>query len=289
MPHLQKIAKSAFYEVTCVLDDFAKLDDYTRLEQISPNEKTPERLPHHQCLYKVRHILYGIISSISFMQLSILHIQRRNNKQYFSQYDYRELSVFKYHYYVFIHAVSTLRELHFKLVIELCDIKNCAKKSKWKNIQSHLNKHGEVDIIRLLECLFASNKHLEDKRNIASHEGLLAISELEHFHLTDVYANFKNFLKNRPLSSPAKYTEGTKENTNLLQKTKKLFISDLNAFIDKSTDDTLRMFELLLPKLLNKMDKTFIRNHWQDFSNLNMKSVNDYILQIDNIQGDTDI
>ena len=74
-----------------------------------------------------------------------------------------------------------------------------------------------------------------------------------------------------------------------MRKTKKLFISDPNAFIDKSTDDTLRMFELLLPKLLNKMDKTFIRNHWQDFSNLNMKSVNDHILQIDNIQGGTDI
>lgn len=274
MSNIKKITKTPFYEITANLDFWARWDTIVRTDNLPKGGKIT-LLPHEELLHNVQNILNGIVSSFTYMHLSVLQVQRRYNSKYFMGYGYKEYDVYRYHYFVFCHSVTTIHDLLFKLVIELCDIHLSKRMVQWEDLHKQLEVIGETKTISLLQDFYGIIKEHEKKRHKVSHEGLLASRLLDNYYSTYVWTNaHRNSIEN----TKPEYTEGTKENKYLLGKTKKTFIAELNGLADKITEKTISLLELLLPKLIVKMDSGFINSHKQHFIELNNKNINYYVL-----------
>lgn len=279
MNNIESLNKSPFCEITSILDSFAQLDDISRLEVYVKSGSKGERpplLPHEECLGKVRKSIMGIISAIRYMQLSILQIKKRYSTRYYLTYSFTAYDFYRYHYSIFCHAIATIHDLYFKLVVELCDLRIGSKRMiQWDKLHKGLKDKGEEAIILLLEQFYSEVEEHEQKRHKFSHEGLLSSKMLDNYHLTNIWSNIhRDYSDNdRP-----EFTEGTKENKYLLAKTKKAFVDELNKIKSDSTDYTLSLFELLLPRFLQKMDYNFINSHKQELIELNNEYINKYIL-----------
>lgn len=280
MTNIESLSKTPFYEIASILDDFASLDDimrsYPYIEGKIKGERPP-LLPHETCLKKVRTIIMGITSSMSYMRLAILQIKRRYNAKYYSDNGYTAYDFYRYHYSSFCHSIATIHDLFFKLVVELCDINIGSKRMiQWDNLQKALKVNNEKDIIKLLEQYYSVIQEHEQKRNKVSHEGLLSSKMLDNYHLTIIWSSHHT----KPLTADdrAEYIEGTKENKYLLAKTKKAFVGELNTLLTATIDSTQKLFELLLPKLIQKISPEFIESHRKEFIELNKESLNRYVL-----------
>ena len=274
MNDIEEIKKSPFYEVACVLDELGYLDFIKRADII---HKRPEMLSHEEHYFKVKTLLLGIISALSYMQLSVLHIQRKHNKQYFLTHGYIDYSVYRYHYFVFCHGIATLHDLFFKLIVEINGFNIGSKRMiQWKILKNMLLAKNEIDIVKLLEEFYTTIKEHEQKRNIASHEGFLTSPLLEDYYTTHIWTNACN--KNNNDNCYPQYTEGTKENKYLITHTKKKFIDELNLLIDTSVNYTLSLFDLLLPIMISQIDMEFIKSHQEILYGINNKNIKKYIL-----------
>lgn len=280
MTNIESLSKTPFFEIASILEDYAHLDDIIRIEKYLHNDKKGERpplLPHETCLRNVRTIMMGITSSMRYMQLAILQIKRRYNDKYYSENDYTAYDFYRYHYSSFCHAIVTIHDLFFKLVVELCDINIGSKRMiQWDNLQKVLTANNEKDIIELLEYYYSVIQEHEQKRNKVSHEGLLFSRMLDNYHLTIIWSRHHN----KPLTADDRpeYIEGTKENKYLLAKTKKAFVGELNTMLEIAIESTQKLFELLLPKLIQKMSLEFIESHRKEIIELNKESLNRYVL-----------
>ena len=277
---INPVTKTPFFEIILILDDFASLDDimrsYPYIEGKTKGERPP-LLPHEMCLKKVRTIMMGITSSMSYMRLAILQIKRRYNAKYYLDNGYTAYDFYRYHYSSFCHSIATIHDLFFKLVVELCEINIGSKRMiQWDNLQKALKANNEKDIIELLEHYYSVIQEHEQKRNKVSHEGLLSSKMLDNYHLTIIWSRHHT----KPLTADdrAEYIEGTKENKYLLAKTKKAFVDELNTLQDATIDSTQKLFELLLPKLIQKMSPEFIESHRREFIELNKENLNKYVL-----------
>ena len=274
MNDIEKITKSPFFEIVCIIDELGNLDFIKRADRL---HKRPEMLSHEKYFLKVKTLLLGIISAISFMQLSVLHIQRRHNKQYFLTHGYIDHSVYRYHYSIFCHGLATLHDLFFKLVVEINDFNIGSKRMiQWKNLKKMLLSKNERDIVNILEEFYMTIKVHEQKRNIVSHEGLLTSPLLENYYTTHIWTNAHN--NNNEENAYPQFTERTKENKYLIEKTKKKLIDELNQLIDASINYTLSLFGLLLPILVNQVDVEFINSHMDILIGINNENTNKYIL-----------
>lgn len=277
---IDPVAKTPFFEIILILDNFTTFDDIARSYPYTEGKMKGERLPllpHEACLKKVRTIIMGITSLISYMQLSIIQIQRRYNAKYYSENGYTAYDFYRYHYSSFCHAIATIHDLYFKLVVELCDLNIGSKKMiQWENLQKALKANNEIDIIELLEHDYSVTQEHEQKRNMVSHEGLLSSRMLDNYHLTIIWS--RHHTKPLTAEDSPEYIEGTKENKYLLAKTKKAFVSKLNTLLATAIDSTQTLFELLLPKLIQKMSPEFIESHRKEFVELNKESLNRYVL-----------
>lgn len=280
MNNINLVTKTPFFEIVLILDDFASLDDIARsypyIESKIKGERPP-LLPHETCLKKVRKIMMGITSSMSYMQLAILQIKRRYNAKYYSEKGYTAYDFYRYHYSSFCHSITTIHDLYFKLLVELCDINIGSKRMiQWNKLRDALNANGENDIVELIEHYYSVIHEHEQKRNKVSHEGLLSSKMLDNYHLTIIWSS----LHTKPLTADDmhEYIEGTKANKYLLAKTKKAFIGELNTLLTVTIGSTQKLFELLLPKLIQKMSPKFIESHRNEFIELNKDSLNRFVL-----------
>lgn len=274
MNDLVKIDKSPFYEVAFILDELGNVDFIKRAERL---HKRPEMLSHEEFFFKIKNLLLGITSVISYMQLSVLHIQRKHNKQYFLAHGYIDYSVYRYHYYVFCHAIVTLHDLYFKLISEIYDLDIGSRRMiQWDDLKKMLLTKNERDIVNLLEDFYTTIKDHEQKRNTVSHEGLLTSPLLENYYITNIWTNAHD--NNNEENAYPQFTEGTKENKYLIGKTKKKLIEELNILVDASINYTISLFELLLPKLINHVDVEFINSHMEVLIGINNENVKKYLL-----------
>lgn len=277
MNSIESLAKTPFYVITCVLDDFARLDDVRRVYNRNNRNKIPPRLPHEKCLNTVRTIIMGITSALSYMQLSIMQIQKKYNTRYYAEMGYTAYDYYRYHYQVFCHGIATIHDLYFKLIVELCDLNIGSKKMiQWEDLSKVLRLKGEDEFIALLEAYYSKFKEHEQKRNKVAHEGLIYSDMLDNYYLTNIWSRVpKNpsSTSNRP-----EYIVGTKENKYLLAKTKKAFVGELNSLIESAVGFTESFLELLLSKLIHKMNPSFIESHRQELAELNIECVNKYLL-----------
>lgn len=276
---IRKINASPFYEVAMVMCDYAGLDTTIRLNHSITSwcdDKKSGFLPHETCLGKVVNVLRGLTSAFSYMQLSVLETQNDSCYDVYSQHGYTEYDIYRYHYYVFCHSVSTIHDLFIKLISVLCDI-NLDNEKGWKTLSKGLTSKGHINIISQMNMFYGFAKSHVKMRQNASHEGLIWHKRLDNFHLTNIWSNIQKQFPNIKIER-LEYSKGTSQNKELLSQSKEEFINELNNVITKMIEQTLLLFDSLLPLLINKLDVSFVSSHHSALEELHMSNIDKYVL-----------
>lgn len=262
-----------------VMCDFAGLDTTIRLNHSITawcDDKKSGFLPHETCLGKVVNALRGLSSAFSYMQLSVLEAQNDSCHDVYSQHGYTEYDIYRYHYFVFCHSVSTIHDLFIRLISILCDI-NLDNGKEWKTISKGLTSKGHLDIISRMNTFYDIIKGHEKMRQKASHEGFIWHRKLDSYHLTNIWSYIKKQyprIKNEKLE----YSKGTIQNEELLSHAKEEFVNELNEVIIKLIEQTLLLFDSLLPLLINKLDDNFVSSHYSALEELHKYNIDKYVL-----------
>jgi len=273
------IYTSPFYEVAMVMCDFAGLDTTIRLNHSITawcDDKKSGFLPHETCLGKVVNVLRGLSSAFSYMQLSILEVQNDSCNEVYSQHGYTEYDIYRYHYFVFCHGVSTIHDLFLRLIGILCDV-NLNNGKKWENISADLTSKGHINIISQMNTFYDLAKGHVKMRQKASHEGLIWHRRLDNYHLTNIWSNIQKQFPNIKIER-LEYSKGTYQNQELLSQSKEEFVNELNDVITKMIEQTHQLFDSLLPLLINKLDESFISSHYSALEKLHMPNIDKYVL-----------
>ena len=269
-----------FYEIASILCNFADIDTTKRLNHsilFWCDDKNSGFHPYEVCLGKTQNCLLGITSSLSNMNLSIIHSQKRINSKYLNEMGYSDYDVYRYYYYVFCHSLSTIHDLILKLVVILFDIRMKGKMIRWDDMEKQLKEKQEEQLVQLLDLFYSKIKLHDDKRNRASHEGLLTYNALLPFYLTHLTTPI---YKDHSINDYDinKYIEGTKENKRFLSDTKRKYVSQLIKTIEETMDSIESLMDVLLPKFIVKIDPSFIITHKDDLKRVKNENVIKFVL-----------
>lgn len=273
------IYTSPFYEVAMVMCDFAGLDTTIRQNHSITawcDDKKSGFLPHETCLGKVGNVLRGLSSAFSYMQLSVLEAQNDSCNDVYSQHGYTEYDIYRYHYFVFCHGVSTIYDLFLRLIGILCDV-NLNNGKKWEYISAGLTAKGHINIISQMNTFYDFVKGHIKMRQKASHEGLFWHRRLDNYHLTNIWSNIQKQFPNIKIER-LEYSKGTSQNQELLSQSKEEFVKELNDDITKMIEQTCQLFDSLMPLLINKLDESFISSHYSALEELHMSNIDKYVL-----------
>lgn len=276
---IKTIYTSPFYEVAMVMCDFADLDTTIRFNHSITawcDDKKSGFLPHEMCLGKVVNVLRGLSSAFSYMQLSVLEIQNDLFNVVYSQHGYTEYDIYRYHYFVFCHGVSTIHDLFLKLIGILCDV-NLNNGKKWTNISADLTSKGHISIISQMNAFYDFIKGHVKMRQKASHEGLLWHRRLDNYHLTNIWSNLQKQFPNIKIER-LEYLKGTNQSQELLSISKEEFVNELNEVINKMIEQTHQLFDSFLSLLINKLDESFISSHYSALKELHKSNIDKYVL-----------
>ena len=266
-----------FYKTLNVLADFADLDTTVRLNHSLTawcDHADSGFLPHETLLGKTKNIMMGITSSLSYMRLSIVQVSHSHLLEEVIAKEFQEYDIYRYHYIVFSHSISLLKDLLFKLTSTIWGLNIKRRIIGWKELKNELKKNNLTNIEFILENFYKKfSKHIE-KRNRFSHEGLLAYNSLDNFYLTHIYTSLLIPNENQ------QYIRGAQKNIELLQETKEKFIEELNLFASDAEQCVLELCDLCMDKLLDQIDYEFMKKHHEHLKACNQKYLNDYLTQI---------
>lgn len=180
------------FKAVNIVADFADWDTTARLNhslRAYCNYDDSEFLPYETLLGKTMNIMSGIISSLSYMHLSIYQISHQDLNEELEIEGYTEYDLYRYHYIVFSHSVALLQDLMFKLTAEIFCLNVPQRMIGWKKLEKELKKYNLINIKQILEDFYKCfSKHI-DKRNGFSHEGLLTYNALDNYYMTYIWTN----------------------------------------------------------------------------------------------------
>ena len=247
------------FKAVNIVADFADWDTTARLNhslRAYCNYDDSEFLPYETLLGKTMNIMSGIISSLSYMHLSIYQISHQDLNEELEIEGYTEYDLYRYHYIVFSHSVALLQDLMFKLTAEIFCLNVPQRMIGWKKLEKELKKYNLINIKQILEDFYKCfSKHI-DKRNGFSHEGLLTYNALDNYYMTYIWTNSHTIDEKKENLYP-QYTKGSNDNVELLKKTKENFINEL--------------------KLLDQVDIDFFIEHGDNLKKLNNMPLNKHL------------
>lgn len=135
---------------------------------------------------KEKHLFYifnhyhSILSSLESIDLVTKFISRYNNNNPTSD-DVPFYKYVAYHYDILCYKVSTLKELFFKLINLIYELKlECCC---WNSVNSRKAQINNVTLFKTLERFHSISNNLVKLRNTSAHEGTLFSSELKNIYL----------------------------------------------------------------------------------------------------------
>ena len=238
------------FKAVNIVADFADWDTTARLNhslRAYCNYDDSEFFPYETLLGKTMNIMSGIISSLSYMHLSIYQISHQDLNEELEMEGYTEYDLYRYHYIVFSHSVALLQDLMFKLTAEIFCLKVPARMIGWDKLEKELKKNNLLDIIQIFEDFYeVFSKHI-DKRNGFSHEGLLTYYALDNYYMTYVWTN-SHTIDDKKGNLYPQYTKGSNDNVELLKKTKENFINELKLLATEAESYVISLCDLCFPK-----------------------------------------
>ena len=267
------------FKAVNIVADFADWDTTARLNhslRAYCNYDDSEFLPHETLFAKTMNIMSGIISSLSYMHLSIYQISHQDLNEELEIEGYTEYDLYRYHYIVFIHSVALLQDLMFKLTAEIFCLNVPQRMIGWKKLEKELKKYNLINIKQILEDFYKCfSKHI-DKRNGFSHEGLLTYNALDNYYMTYIWTNSHTIDEKKENLYP-QYTKGSNDNVELLKKTKENFINELKLLATEAESYVISLCDMCFPKLLDQVDIDFFIEHGDNLKKLNNMPLNKHL------------
>lgn len=267
------------FKAVNIVADFADWDTTARLNhslRAYCNYDDSEFLPYETLLGKTMNIMSGIISSLSYMHLSIYQISHQDLNEELEIEGYTEYDLYRYHYIVFSHSVALLQDLMFKLTAEIFCLNVPQRMIGWKKLEKELEKYNLINIKQILEDFYKCfSKHI-DKRNGFSHEGLLTYNALDNYYMTYIWTNSHTIDEKKENLYP-QYTKGSNDNVELLKKTKENFINELKLLATEAESYVISLCDMCFPKLLDQVDIGFFIEHGDNLKKLNNMPLNRHI------------
>lgn len=270
------------FKAVNIVADFADWDTTARLNhslRAYCNYDDSEFLPYETLLGKTMNIMSGIISSLSYMHLSIYQISHQDLNEELEIEGYTEYDLYRYHYIVFSHSVALLQDLMFKLTAEIFCLNVPQRMIGWKKLEKELKKYNLINIKQILEDFYKCfSKHI-DKRNGFSHEGLLTYNALDNYYMTYIWTNSHTIDEKKENLYP-QYTKGSNDNVELLKKTKENFINELKLLATEAEFYVISLCDMCFPKLLDKVDIDFFIEHGDNLKKLNNMPLNRHLEEL---------
>ena len=270
------------FKAVNIVADFADWDTTARLNhslRAYCNYDDSEFLPYETLLGKTMNIMSGIISSLSYMHLSIYQISHQDLNEELEIEGYTEYDLYRYHYIVFSHSVALLQDLMFKLTAEIFCLNVPQRMIGWKKLEKELKKYILINIKQILEDFYKCfSKHI-DKRNGFSHEGLLTYNALDNYYMTYIWTNSHTIDEKKENLYP-QYTKGSNDNVELLKKTKENFINELKLLATEAESYVISLCDMCFPKLLDQVDIDFFIEHGDNLKKLNNKPLNRHLEEL---------
>ena len=267
------------FKAVNIVADFADWDTTARLNhslRAYCNYDDSGFLPYETLLGKTMNIMSGIISSLSYMHLSIYQISHQDLNEELEIEGYTEYDLYRYHYIVFSHSVALLQDLMFKLTAEIFCLNVPQRMIGWKKLEKELKNYGLINIKQILEDFYKEfSKHI-DKRNDFSHEGLFTYETLENYYMTYVWTNSHTIDDNKDNLYP-QYSKGSIKNIELLKTTKESFINELKQLETDAESYVISLCDICFIKLLDQIDLEFFVKHGDNLKKLNNKSLNKHL------------
>lgn len=270
------------FKAVNIVADFADWDTTARLNhslRAYCNYDDSEFLPYETLLGKTMNIMSGIISSLSYMHLSIYQISHQDLNEELEIEGYTEYDLYRYHYIVFSHSVALLQDLMFKLTAEIFCLNVPQRMIGWKKLEKELKKYNLINIKQILEDFYKCfSKHI-DKRNGFSHEGLLTYNALDNYYMTYIWTNSHTIDEKKENLYP-QYTKGSNDNVELLKKTKENFINELKLLATEAESYVISLCDMCFPKLLDQVDIDFFIEHGNNIKKLNNMPLNRHLEEL---------
>ena len=270
------------FKAVNIVADFADWDTTARLNhslRAYCNYDDSEFLPYETLLGKTMNIMSGIISSLSYMHLSIYQISHQDLNEELEIEGYTEYDLYRYHYIVFSHSVALLQDLMFKLTAEIFCLNVPQRMIGWKKLEKELKKYNLINIKQILEDFYKCfSKHI-DKRNGFSHEGLLTYNALDNYYMTYIWTNSHTIDEKKENLYP-QYTKGSNDNVELLKKTNENFINELKLLATEAESYVISLCDMCFPKLLDQVDIDFFIEHGDNLKKLNNKPLNRHLEEL---------
>ena len=270
------------FKAVNIVADFADWDTTARLNhslRAYCNYDDSEFLPYETLLGKTMNIMSGIISSLSYMHLSIYQISHQDLNEELEIEGYTQYDLYRYHYIVFSHSVALLQDLMFKLTAEIFCLNVPQRMIGWKKLEKELKKYNLINIKQILEDFYKCfSKHI-DKRNGFSHEGLLTYNALDNYYMTYIWTNSHTIDEKKENLYP-QYTKGSNDNVELLKKTKENFINELKLLATEAESYVISLCDMCFPKLLDQVDIDFFIEHGDNLKKLNNKPLNRHLEEL---------
>lgn len=267
------------FKAVNIVADFADWDTTARLNhslRAYCNYDDSDFLPYETLLGKTMNIMSGIISSLSYMHLSIYQISHQDLNEELEIEGYTEYDLYRYHYIVFSHSVALLQDLMFKLTAEIFCLNVPQRMIGWKKLEKELKEYNLINIKQILEDFYkCSSKHI-DKRNGFSHEGLLTYNALDNYYMTYIWTNSHTIDEKKENLYP-QYTKGSNDNVELLKKTKENFINELKLLATEAESYVISLCDMCFPKLLDQVDIDFFIEHGDNLKKLNNMPLNKHL------------
>ena len=272
------ICDSDLYKTVNILADFAGMDTTKRLNHGLTswcNYDDSGFLPYETFLGKMMNIFYGIVSSFSYMRLSIMQIKSGLPSQCLEE-GYTEYDFYRYHYILFSHSVTLLKDLLFKFTSEVYELCRNKRMIQWVQLGKELNNNNLENVSSILEAFYKQFSNHIEKRNKFSHEGLLSYRSLDNYHMTYIWTQVNRYSRDNVNIYP-QFTQGNEENNRLLKETKESFIDELKQLVADAEYCTQNLFEVCSDKILSRIDYEFLKQYSEPLRNLQHSHLNNYL------------
>ncbi len=171
------------------------------INDISQKEKLDTGKNDHQLqsdydkyMMDLLDILFNMQECLSSIDHAYIFMRHFYSKEHFEKYEISTIDYYLYHYDVLCYKISTLKDLYFKLVNFLYDLKLEDKSCNWKAIEKRETIINNPFLFHLLRENHNNLSIIENQRNRSAHEGKVeheAFKEISPYVLLTMYAETK--------------------------------------------------------------------------------------------------
>lgn len=221
----------------------------------------------------ISYVLNDIVVCLSSIENACIFMKRFYGKEYFEKKQINLIDYSLYHYDVFCHKISTIKDLYFKLISLVYDLKLERRSCNWKTIEKNEKFIGNDFLFHLLREYYKYLHFIEDRRNKSTHEG-----KMEHDAFKDIapYVLFTMYAKTTLTCVNEDFIITRGSDLELKLKTcRKKFLEEVEICRYNVFVFTRCILCSMTEQFLSMIDKDIKTKYSETIKNMNQNNIND--------------